>query len=128
MRTPVPNVISWPLGGIDEQGHMSYASDDDSVREVIRNILLTQPGERLMRPEFGAGLSDFLHQPNNETTRSLMANVIKKALQQWETRILVDAVLVSPDPVNVADVHITIRYHMRHGQQPQAFTLSLSLN
>ena len=127
MYVPVPNVLSWPLGGVDEEGRLGYASDDDSVREVIRNILLTRPGERLMRPQFGAGLLDFIHQPNNETTRNLMANVIRKAIEQWETRVRVEAVDVLPDRTSLSVVQIIIRYHMRHNRKAQQLTLGLDL-
>ncbi|HWV14430.1 MAG TPA: GPW/gp25 family protein [Cellvibrio sp.] len=128
MTIPVPQVMSWPLEGVDAQGRLGYASDDLSVREVIRNILLTRPGERLMRPQFGAGLLDFIHQPNNETTRTLMANVIKKAIAQWETRVIVDTVEVQPDSASLAKVQIIIRYQMRYSRQPLQLTLGLDLN
>ena len=52
MPTPLPPILSWPLlGGIDESGRLPYAHDDRSIREVMLNILLTRPGERLLRPE-----------------------------------------------------------------------------
>ena len=72
MTIPMPNVISWPLGGVDADGRLDWSRDDKSIREVMLNILLTRPGERLMQPDFGAGLLDFVHQPNNETTRNLL--------------------------------------------------------
>ncbi len=128
MSIPIPKVMSWPLGSVDEQGRLAFASDDDSVREVIRNILLTRPGERLMRPQFGAGLLDFIHQPNNETTRTLMANVVKKAIEQWETRVLVDGVTVLPDTTSLSKVQIIIRYQMRYARQPLQLSLGLDLN
>ncbi len=128
MNVPVPNVMSFPLGGVDELGRMAFSSDDDSVREVIRNILLTRPGERLMRPQFGAGLLDFIHQPNNETTRTLMANVVQKSIEQWETRVKVEGVSVVPDQTSLSKVQIIIRYQMRYGQQPLQLTLGLDLN
>lgn len=127
MSMPAPQVISWPLGGVGEDGQLPHARDDHSVREVLLNILLTRPGERLMRPEFGAGLLDFMHQPNNETTRHLLANVVRKSIQQWEPRIVVETVEVVPDSVNLSEVHLTIRYHMRHGVTPMNFTLALNL-
>jgi phage baseplate assembly protein W len=128
MGIPVPNVLSWPLGGVDENGRMAFASDDDSVREVMRNILLTRAGERLMRPTFGAGLLDFVHQPNNETTRNLMANLVRKAIEQWETRVRVDSVSVLADSASVSKVQVIIRYQMRHLGQPLQLTLGIDLN
>lgn len=127
MAIPTPKVLSWPLGGIDENGRLAYASDDDSVREVIRNILLTSSGERLMRPQFGAGLLDYIHQPNNETTRNVMANVVKKSIAQWETRVLVKSVDVLPDRNNLSVVQISIRYQMRHTQQQSQLSLAFDM-
>ena len=128
MPVPIPNVLSWPLGGVTDEGRLTYASDDSSVREVIRNILLTRPGERLMRPQFGAGLLDFVHQPNNETTRNLMGNVVQKAIEQWETRVRVEAVDVLPDRNSLSTVQIIIRYHMRHTRKSQQISIGLDLN
>jgi len=127
MNTPIPNIISWPLSGIDEEGNLAYSQREQSVREVILNILLTRPGERLMRPEFGAGLLNFIHQPNNETTRNLIAGVIRKAINQWEPRVEVEEVQVLADNRNLAEVHITIRFHMRYVTTPMEFSLSLNL-
>lgn len=128
MNTPIPQVMSWPLDGIDENGRFSYATNDDSVREVIRNVLLTRPGERLRRRTFGAGITDFIHQNNNLTTRTMLANVVRKAVQQWETRVIVESVDVLPDQQQLATMHIIIRYRMRHTRQMNQLTLSLDLN
>jgi uncharacterized protein len=127
-KMTVPKIMSFPLGGIDENGRLVYATDDASVREVIRNILLTTPGERLMRQQFGAGLLEFIHQPNNQTTRTLMANLVRKAIEQWETRVLVDDVSVLPDREILTQVQIVIRYQMRHSPQPLQLNLTLSLD
>ena len=125
---PTPKVLSWPLGGINADGRMSYVEDDDSVREVMRNILLTRPGERIMRAKFGAGLTDFVHQPNNETTRNLMAGVVKKAIEQWETRVVVETVEVLPDRTSLSTVQINIRYRMRFTHIAKQLTFGLDLS
>ena len=43
MRTPLPYIRSWPLGGVDADGRLNWTLDDQSVREVMLNILLTRP-------------------------------------------------------------------------------------
>ena len=120
-------IMSWPLDGISEDGRFDYAKDEESVREVIRNILLTRPGERLRRRTFGAGITDFIHQTNNVTTRTLLGNVVKKAIDQWETRVILENVEVLPDPQQLSTVHIHIRYRMRHTRKMNQLTLSLDL-
>jgi len=127
MATPTPKIQSWPLGSVNEDGALTWASDDQSVREVMLNILLTRPGERLQRPDFGAGLLNFVHQPNNETTRNLIAGVVRKSLQLWETRVTIDGVEVQPSPDSLAEVHINIRYRMRHNPAPAELGLTLNL-
>jgi len=128
MALPIPSIISWPLGGLDGDGHLDWSRDDASVREAMLNILLTRPGERLQRPTFGGGLLNFVHQPNNETTRHLIAQVVRKSLQQWEPRVVVDEVLVQASPASVADVHINIRYKLRHSTRPAEFGFTLNLS
>jgi phage baseplate assembly protein W len=127
MTAPIPQILSFPLGGIDVDGRLRYAREDESVRQSILNILLTRPGERLMRPQFGAGLLDFVHQPNNQTTRALIASLARKAVAQWETRVSVTEVLALPDPDNPSLVHIEIRYRLLHSPVPRELGLSLDL-
>ncbi len=127
MRTPVPNIQSWPLGPVGSDGRWSWAVDDASIRESMLNVLLTRPGERLQRPEFGAGLLNFVHQPNNETTRNLIAGVVRKSLQQWEPRVVVEEVVVGPSPASVAEVHITIRYRLRFARIPAELGFTFNL-
>lgn len=126
-QTPIPNIQSWPLGSIHLDGRLAWAKDDQSIRESMLNILLTRPGERLQRPDFGAGLLNFIHQPNNETTRNLIAGVVRKSLDLWEQRVNIDGVDVQPSPNNLAEVHINIRYRMRHNPAPAELGLTLNL-
>jgi len=127
MRTPIPKILSWPMNGVDADGALPWARDDQSVRDVMLNILLTRPGERLMRPGFGAGLLNFVHQPNNETTRNLIAGVVRKSLAQGEPRVLIDGVEVEPSPTSLADVHINIRYRLRHTRTPAELGFTLNI-
>lgn len=126
MSVPVPKLISWPLEGIRD-GTLDFAMNDRSVREVMLNILLTRPGSRLMRPDFGAGLLDFVHQPNNETTRHLMADVARKSIAQWEPRVLVSRVEARADTADPSLVRLMIDYQLRHDPRPLQLTLSLNL-
>jgi len=128
MSAVTPKIISWPLSGPDEQGRYPYAQDNESIREVIWNILMTRPGERLMRPEFGAGLKNYIHQPNNQSTRSLMKDAIRKSIERWEPRIELEGIEVLPDSARRTMVNITIRYRMRYGVETGAISMDLDLS
>jgi len=124
---PIPT--SWPLDGLNEKtGQYCYTEGNESIRECIWNILLTRPGERLMRPEFGVGLRDFVHHPNNETTRQLMADMVKKGIERWETRIELHTVEVSADPAHLAQVNITLNYELRNNGQADSLSFNLNMD
>ena len=96
------------------------------VRQSIRLILETEPGERVMRPTFGAGLRRYLMDPNTPVTRAQIALDVQAALATWEPRIVVQAVTVVPgdDP---AEVVITVSYVHVRDQSPGSLELPLAL-
>ena len=102
---------------LDAQGRLPVAWGPEKVRQSIFTILDTEPGERVMRPDFGCGLRRYLMQPNNPATRAGIARDIANALGRWESRIKVADVAVNTtdDP---AMVLIEIRYaHVLDGRQ-----------
>ena len=60
---------------------------EEDIRQAIRIILETNPGERVMRPEFGAGLQALVFEPLNITTLALARHRIEESLITWEPRI-----------------------------------------
>jgi hypothetical protein len=53
------------------------------VNQLIRQVLLTAPGERAHRPEFGAGLRRMVFSPNDEATASLLETIVLQNLNRW---------------------------------------------
>ena len=121
-----PKLLGLSLGGVMD-GVYAYAQDTESVKQVLLHILLTTPGERLMRPEFGAGIMRFVHRPNNATTRHLLADTVRKAVAQWEPRIMLEEVTADADLADPTRVHLVIRYRLRSIPEPQQFALNLEM-
>jgi Bacteriophage baseplate protein W len=106
--------LGWPLLPVpDEAGELRYPSLDESIRQQIRVILLTRPGEQLMRPDFGAGLEDFVHEPNTITTRRRVRDAVSDALERWEPRIVVDRVEVWEVEGRPGALRVEIGYRLR---------------
>lgn len=108
----------WPFPVVParEDRGLPYVAGADKVRQSIWTILQTEPGERIMRPDFGCGLAAYLMKPNTSATRALMRRDILRALAAWEPRIRVEEVAVEPgaDPALVV---VTVRYaHLRDGR------------
>jgi phage baseplate assembly protein W len=122
-------LVGWPLDVPDPSGRLSYVDGAQCLREALWNVLMTDPGERLMQPDFGAGLGQWIGQPNTESTRQLIASTITAAVAKWEQRVALSAVNVATDPSDAARVTITLFYSARGmaGAPPEQLTLSLNL-
>jgi len=127
MTLPGQRLLSFPLGGTEQSGQRPWSEGTTSVREVIWNVLMTRPGERLMRPEFGAGLPGFIHQPNTESTRQLMADIARNAIRRAEPRVEILDVTVRRDPSDAGVALFSLVYRMRATGQEDRFDLSLTL-
>jgi phage baseplate assembly protein W len=90
-------------------GRLALAQGPEKVRQAIFTLLDTDPGERVMRPDFGCGLRRWLMQPNNPATRAAIQREITHSLGRWEPRIKVLDVTVAPTD-DRAMVLIEIRY------------------
>lgn len=53
------------------------------VEQLMRQVLLTNPGERVNRPDFGCGLRAMVFGPNSEVTAGLAQVAIFQALTEW---------------------------------------------
>ncbi len=120
--------INWPLLPLpDENGTLHFPSLDESVRQSIQIILRTRPGERIMRPAFGGGLENMLHEQNTLTTRRQIRDLITESLERWEKRILLDRVDVWEVEGHPAAVRVEIAYRLRRVNTPQQLGLTMEL-
>ena len=119
----------WPLDVPDPGGNLDFAADSQCLRGALWNVLMTNPGERLMRPSFGAGLNQWIGQPNTQSTRQLIASSISTAVGIWEQRVALSGVTVTVDPNHAARVIITLSYAARGSAAapPAQLTLTLPL-
>src|SRR4051812_33475886 len=74
---------------------IALSAHEEDVRQAVRIILETNRGERLMRPDFGAGLGDFVFEPLSTTTYALIRQRVEEALVTWEPRIHLERVDVA---------------------------------
>jgi uncharacterized protein len=103
--------ISFPMR-LGPDGRVAVSAGPENIREAIRVILLTEPGERLQLAEFGGGAGRFLFEPNTEGTRRRVQERIEDALRAWEPRIDLQSVRVDEDPDDPQAAVATIRYQL----------------
>jgi hypothetical protein len=112
---------------VDANGRLAWSAEEDNVRESIRLILMTEPGERIMREDFGCGLRRFLFEPNTATTRQLIRDRIVQAIGRWEPRVALEDVIVAADAGNPRLVAITILFRLVATQALGRIGLALEL-
>ncbi|HEY4264037.1 MAG TPA: GPW/gp25 family protein [Micropepsaceae bacterium] len=103
--------LAFPVA-VDGTGAVALAEYEEDIRQAIRIILDTDPGERVMRPDFGAGLRALLFEPINTHTLALARHRVEQALILWEPRIDSITVKVDAQP-ELGILNISIRYRVR---------------
>jgi phage baseplate assembly protein W len=98
--------------GLDQQGTIALAGDDQEIEQSIFLILSTAPGQRVMRPEFGCRIHELVFAPNNSTTAGLAVRYVREALGRWEPRIDLRRVDVTLDVENPSHLMISIEYRI----------------
>ena len=90
--------VSLPMDHIDGSGFFPGTSTTlTQTSSNIRNLLLTNKGERVGQPEFGCGLLQVLFEPMSETLIDDVKSTIEEAMSQWLPHVIVKELSVQPD-------------------------------
>ncbi len=112
---------------VGPDGRVAFSEGEANVRESIRLILMTEPGERVMRQDFGAGLGRFLFEPNVPATHQRLRAEVQRALTRWEPRVAVESVQVAVDPDDATAAVVTITYRLVATQARERVSINVSL-
>ncbi|HEY3737412.1 MAG TPA: GPW/gp25 family protein [Jatrophihabitans sp.] len=102
----------WPMG-VDHTGSIALTNGPDDLDRSLALVLMTAPGERLMRPQFGCQIWDLLFEPVTANLLGLMNEMVRQALAQWEPRVVVTDVQSVPNPDDHGTIRIAIGYTVR---------------
>ncbi|MCI0556075.1 MAG: GPW/gp25 family protein [Anaerolineae bacterium] len=98
---------------VDNTGKVALSKFEEDIRESIRIILGTSKGERVMRPDFGCGVHDYVFGSMNTTTIGLIESSVREALIRWELRIELLNVQVSTDEAELGRLLVGVNYRVR---------------
>jgi uncharacterized protein len=97
----------------DLKGKIWMSEYEEDIKESIWIILSTSKGERVMRPDFGCGIYDYVFEYLNTTTMGMIENSVREALNMWEPRINLIDVEVSLQSAQEGKLLISIDYEVR---------------
>lgn len=100
---------------IDSAGRTASATEALHVRQLVEQLLFTEPGERVNQPDLGGGLRRLLFAANSPEVASATEYLVQGALQ----RFLGDRVQIESVQVNSVDerLEITIQYRLLRTQE-----------
>lgn len=116
--------MAFPLA-FDTRGRTANAALDDHVRDMIEQLVFTNPGERVNQPEFGSGLLQLVFAPNSVELAAAVQFTLQAALQRW----LGDVVAVSQLSVTSVDstLNVEIDYVVRDTGLAQTATFTRAI-
>jgi phage baseplate assembly protein W len=109
---------------IDDQGGVASSDGEEKIRENLIHILLTGVGERVMNRDYGGGLRQLVHDPNNDALWAIIQHQIGKAVTRLEPRALLQSLSLSGQADTLT---VTITYVLRQTRQPRTLSVPIGL-
>jgi len=116
--------LAFPFGK-SSSSFPAEASDHELVRQSLKQIILTAPGERVMRPEFGCNAYAFVFENNDTLLAELIRPEVTGAIGRFEPRVIVRSVDVARSG---SEVVIRIAYALRLTGEQSLVDVSVPTN
>lgn len=77
-----------------------------------------------MLREYGGGIQELVHDPNDDALRGIVQHQITKAIEEWEPRLQVEQLSITQE---AGTLYVEIDYTERQNQQPQSLVIPMRL-
>ncbi|MBK6828978.1 MAG: GPW/gp25 family protein [Chitinophagaceae bacterium] len=115
-----PFAIDRGLGKLYEENRY-----DDHVVQMMKQVLFTNPGDRINQPDFGCGLQRMVFEPNSDLTAGLLKVTVIQSLERWMSTVInvIDVITQASD----AKLEIKIIYFIKARQERRFLNIELTL-
>jgi phage baseplate assembly protein W len=104
---------------------LALIKDDEAVKQSIKNLVLTDPGERLMQPFIGGGIRALLFENITPAVLNLIENLVKSTISTYEPRA--DIINVSASSkYDDNTVNVVVNFYIRNTNEPIKLDLILT--
>lgn len=108
----------FPVEADPVTGRLKESAYEDNIKESIYLIVMTRKGERVMRPDFGCDIHEYLFDIVNYTTLMQMRQAVTESLIRWEPRIMDIEVEVRDRMEDDNALEISVSYRVRTTNSP----------
>ncbi len=105
--------LKFPLQVDQRTGKFAMADQEEDIREAIGIILNTVQGERVMRPEFGTNVLDYIFAPSSSSSRHSLMRELQEQLLYQEPRITAVEVVCNMDQERTGRMTVEVSYTVR---------------
>ncbi len=95
------------------RGEARMVTGEDDIRESLRILLGTVPGERVMQPSYGCSLKELLFESITENTVTIIKDAIRRAILFFEPRITLDDIQADITNAEEGQLLLTLMYTIR---------------
>ena len=103
---------SLPLRRESSDGYALNKAMVDAIRQNFKNLVMTSPGERVMIPDFGVGIKNYLFEVNGPSTYSAIRASINRQVIKYMPFISITEILFGTSEFDDTIVNIKITYEI----------------
>jgi phage baseplate assembly protein W len=109
----------------NSRGRTAATGESDHIRDMLEELILTSPGERVNRPDFGSGVLQMVFAPNSPELAATVQFTLQAAIQRW----LGDLIDLQDLEVTASDstLSIEVKYVIRRTNEPQTTIVTRNL-
>jgi phage baseplate assembly protein W len=100
----------------------------ETIKQNLKMLVLTCPGERLMIPDYGVGLRNYLFEQNIASTRTRLADKINEQVSIYMPFIDIVDVLFGTSEVNPQILEVKIRYYIPNSSRIESLDIDVDSN
>lgn len=122
--------VGWkfPVEVDETTGRIRTSSYEEDIKEAIKIIMMTRKGERMMMPDFGCEIHNYVFETMDVSVLVRMEEEILRALIMWEPRIIEPEVHITMDPEQEGKLNVQVKYVVRTTNNPYNMVYPYYLN
>lgn len=93
-----------------KRGNVIMVSAEEDIRQSLFILLSTSPGERVMQPNFGCALKNHVYENINESTVTILKDLIGRAILFYEPRVILENIVTDASEAYEGRLNFTIFY------------------
>lgn len=115
----------FPFAISRDSGRVEISEARENIRQSVKIILMTEPGERMVWPEFGTRLHQFLFENMDSQTEEMICREVRQSLRRWEKRIQVTKVETDIRNGKQGELRVAVTYRILDGAEGDRVEISV---